>query len=55
MPRREVQTRVALLFVIGIAQMFGVVADDALDESEVIEYDGSAQSALYINPEAVRM
>jgi hypothetical protein len=55
MLRCEVQARVALVVVVGVAQVLGVVVDDAPDESEVIEYDGSAQSALYINPEVVRM
>jgi hypothetical protein len=55
MTRREMQARVALVIVFRIAQALGVVAHDALDESEVIEYDGSAQSALYVNPRAVRI
>jgi hypothetical protein len=54
MARCEVQARVALVVVFGVAQVLGVVVDDAPDESEVIEYDGSAQSALYINPGVVR-
>jgi hypothetical protein len=50
MPGCEVQACVALVVKVYIAQLRGVVADDALDEGKVVEEDGSTQTPGYVNP-----
>lgn len=46
----KVQIRAALVLVVWIAQVVGVVADDALHEREVVQQDGATQAPRYINP-----
>lgn len=48
---RQMQVCVALLVVVGIAQVVGVVANDALHQRQVVEQDGATQAPRYINPE----
>lgn len=49
--RREVQRRVGAVVKVRVAQVLVVVADDALDEGEVVEEDGAPESPGYVNPE----
>lgn len=44
------QIRVALVLPVGVAQVLWIVADDALDEGEIIEQDGAAQTPRNVNP-----
>lgn len=46
----QVQVRAALVLVVWIAQVVGVVADDALHERQVVQQDGATQAPRYINP-----
>lgn len=47
----EVQGGVALVCVVGIEQVCGMNADDALDEEDVIEEDGAPQARACVDPE----
>lgn len=46
----EVQRSVAMFVPVGVLQVGRVIADDALDEREVVEQDGAAQPSGYVNP-----
>jgi hypothetical protein len=46
----QVQARVAAVVKVGVAQVGGVVADDAFDEREVVEEDGAPETPGYVNP-----
>ena len=47
---REVQRRIGAVVKVRVAQVLVVVADDALDEGEVVEEDGAPESPGYVNP-----
>jgi hypothetical protein len=51
--RRQMQTRVALVLEIGVAQLVRVVSNDALDQRQVVEEDGTAQTPRYVNPDMI--
>jgi hypothetical protein len=44
------QVCIAFVVVVWIAQVIGVVVDNALHKREVIEEDGAAQTPRYVNP-----
>lgn len=46
----QVQVRAALVLVVWVAQVVGIVADDALHERQVVQQDGATQAPRYINP-----
>jgi hypothetical protein len=50
MPSGQMQACVAFVFEIRVAHYLRVVLDDALDEREIIEEDGAAQTPGYVNP-----
>jgi hypothetical protein len=47
------QARVALVLEIGVAQLVRVVPNDALDQRQVVEEDGTAQTPRYVNPDTI--
>jgi hypothetical protein len=47
------QARVALVLEIGVAQLVRVVSNDALDQRQVVEEDGTAQTPRYVNPDMI--
>jgi hypothetical protein len=48
--RSQVQTGVALVLEVGVAQLVRVVRNDAPHERDVIEEDGAPQTPRYVNP-----
>ncbi len=46
----EVKRGVAIIAEVGVLQALGVVLDDALDEGEVVEVDGSAEAGGDVDP-----
>ena len=44
------QRSVALVFKVGILNVGGIVADNALDKWEVVQEDGAAEAARDVNP-----
>jgi hypothetical protein len=49
--RSQMQRGVALVTEVGVPDVRGVVAYDALDEGNVVEEDGAPEAARDVNPE----
>lgn len=47
---RQMQRRVALILKVGVPEVIWVITHDALDEREVVQENGAAETPRNINP-----